>query len=340
MFEIIHPNFFRNLMFQRPHQLLKEFSRQGYKTIFYNINAKTESIDTVGDFHIYNKTFPPLIKHRKRILWIAYPPLYKEIGKYNEDLVVYDCIDYPDQQFRHWQSGLDQLREKANLILATSEVLYDFNNDYKCKTFMCRNGADFEHFSKAKAIKLHSPNDISKIKTPIIGYFGALAEWVDWNLIGYLARKNEFSIVLIGPLFNISENPISLKNVFFLGKKEYENLPNYLQSFDVCIIPFLKSILTDACNPVKMYEYLSAGKPVVSTDLGECRIEVVKYSKTYQEFYNNIVDSLKDSDAENIESRMAFAKENSWESRVKYIRSIIEPMLSEPRFVGLKDVQD
>nr|WP_243158164.1 glycosyltransferase [Aminipila terrae] len=145
----------------------------------------------------------------------------------------------------------------------------------------------------------------------------------------FLAEKNQFSIVIIGPLFKLREFPVKRENLFYLGEKDYGVLPDYLQCFDVCIIPFLKNKLTSACNPIKMYEYLSAGKPVITTDLEECRIETIKTSKTYQEFYDNITLCLNNDDAIQREKRIHFARQNSWMQRVRSIRSVIEPRLEQ-----------
>ena len=329
MIEIIHLNYFRDLMVQRPHHLLRQFARNGYKAILYNINEKNCKITQAEEnYFIYNGVSPSIPKNGKRILWISYPPLYKEIGKYQEDLLIYDCIDYPGEQFSHWRKGLKELREKSDVIFVTSNLLYDFNKDYRDKTFLCRNGVDFDFFTKAYAGGTVLPKDMEDINKPIVGYIGAVAEWIDWNLIRYLDAAGKFSIVFVGPLFGLKQIPVVSKNVHFLGRKDYNALADYLSCFSVCMIPFRKNKLTDACNPVKMYEYLSMGKPVVATDLKECHnIDEVKSSKSYQEFYENILDSLGPQKIERIQSRMSYAKENSWENRVSYIRSIVEPLL-------------
>ena len=332
MTEIIYPNSFHDLMVQRPHHLLKQFAKNGYKAVFYNINGKSHRItEAEENYFIYDGVFPTFPKKSKRILWISYPPLYKEIGRYQEDLLVYDCIDYPGEQFAHWRKGAGELSEKADLIFVTSKSLYNFNKVHQYKALVCNNGVDFNFFTEANSKSLIRPNDLMNIKKPIIGYIGAVADWIDWNLIRYLAASNKFSIVFVGPLFGLKQIPMLPRNVHFLGRKDYSALAEYLSYFDVCIIPFRKSKLTDACNPIKMYEYLSMGKPIVTTDMEECRIDLVRYSKSYQEFYKNILESLEPQSEEEIQQRIGFAKENSWEDRVNYIRTIIEPLLDETK---------
>lgn len=319
-------------MVQRPHQLLKQFAKSGYKAVLYNINEKSHEITQAEEnYFVYDGVFPTHPKNDKRILWMSYPPLRKEIGRYQEDLLVYDCIDYPGEQFVHWRRGDRELTEKADVIFVTSKSLFRYNKNYQNKTVICNNGVDFDFFAGANNKNLVLPNDMRFIKRPIIGYIGAVADWIDWKLIRYLAATERFSIVFVGPLFGLKQIPIVSKNVYFLGRKDYSTLADYLSCFDVCIIPFRKSKLTDACNPIKMYEYLSTGKPVVTTDLEECRIDVVRHSKSYKEFYKNIIDSLEPQSEEEVMRRIDFAKENSWEDRVNYIRTIIEPMLNETR---------
>ncbi len=328
MVDIIYLNYFQNLMVQRPHQLLKQFGKNGYNAILYNMNEKSHRMIEAGEnYTVYNGVFPAFSKKNKRILWISYPPLYKQIGRYQEDLLVFDCIDYPGDQFAHWKRGVTELRKKSDVIFVTSNSLYDFNKEFKNKTFLCKNGVDFDLFAQANDGSLTAPKDMMYIKKPIVGYIGAVAAWIDWRLIHYLAASNRFSIVFIGPLLGLKQIPIDSKNVHFLGRKDYNVLADYLSCFDVCMIPFRKSKMTEACNPIKMYEYLSMGKPVVTTDIEECRINLVKYSKLYGEFYKNILDSLGPQSKEEIDLRINFAKENSWENRVKDIRTIIEPFL-------------
>jgi glycosyltransferase involved in cell wall biosynthesis len=329
--EIICPNCFQNLMVQRPHQLLRQFARNGYKAVLHNINEKERRIMSPAEnYLVYDGISFDLPKSGKRILWISYPPLYKKIGTYNEDFLVYDCIDYPGERFAHWSTGVTELQKRADAIFVTSSVLYNFNREYCDKTFLCSNGADFDFFAKAADNQPARPNDMAGIKKPIVGYIGAVADWIDWQLIEFIAAAGKFAIVFVGPLFGLNRIPVVSEHIYFLGRKDYDALPSYLSCFDVCLIPFKKNKLTSACSPVKMYEYLSMGKPVVTTDLEECRIDVVKCSRSYQEFYKNIVDSLGAQSHDAVQSRMSFAKKNSWENKVACIRSAIEPMLENP----------
>jgi glycosyltransferase involved in cell wall biosynthesis len=135
--------------------------------------------------------------------------------------------------------------------------------------------------------------------------------------------RPDWNFVLIGATFGADLQPVAgLENVYLLGEKPYKDLPGYLAYFDVCTIPFKLIPLTMATNPVKFYEYLSAGKPVVSIDLPElhayredCYLahDADAFSALLEQAYNERDDEIK------IERRLKLASENSWDARVNSI---------------------
>ena len=131
---------------------------------------------------------------------------------------------------------------------------------------LIRNAADYEIFSQVPENIYHDTQG-----RRIIGYYGAIAEWFDLDLVEAVAKRHpECCIVMIGAnTVNAKSRLGKLPNVIFTGEVPYDTLPHYLYSFDVCMLPFKVVPLTLATNPVKAYEYLSAGKPVVAVDLPE-----------------------------------------------------------------------
>ena len=114
------------------------------------------------------------------------------------------------------------------------------------------------------------PPDIQGIKKPILGYVGTLGEWVDFDILIQLAKaKPDWSIVMIGPVTSkrFSSLMTGIPNLHWLGEKEYNELPAYLDVFDVCLIPFKVNEFTEKIYPTKFHQYLGAGKPVVSSYL-------------------------------------------------------------------------
>jgi hypothetical protein len=134
---------------------------------------------------------------------------------------------------------------------------------------LARNGVDLAHYRE----HFGENRLLGRLPHPIIGYYGALASWVDVPLIVKVARRHpEATIVLAGGHFDVDLSPVAeLPNVRLLGQRPYDEMPRLLWNFDVCMIPFLVNDITEATNPVKFYEYLYGEKPVVAPDLSELR---------------------------------------------------------------------
>lgn len=270
------------------------------------------------------------------IVWIGSPSaLFLGIlQKLNPRRVVYDCMDnfaffHPDQ------SSIVQiernLASRADLVLATAEELRQRMVQINPNTVLMPNAADFEHFSRASRPILPIPNDIASIPQPILGYFGELAEWFDFDLVHDLAVSNSnWSIVLIGQAHVPSiRKLLQLPNIAYLGRKNYADLPAYLSRFDVCLLPFLVNALTAAVNPVKLYEYLAAGKPVVSTRLREVApydgtVEIAD-RKDFSSAVRRVLETSKEPAL--MRRRQEIARRNTWDHRVEEILRILnEPL--------------
>jgi len=240
--------------------------------------------------------------------------------------LVYDCMDY-HQGFstnteQMWQME-EMLARESDLVLVTSHFLESKLLPFNPRTLRVPNGVEFEHFHSRPAGAL----PLSGLPWPIIGYYGAIADWFDTTLISRLARaRPEWHFVLIGSTLYADLSPLAgLGNVHLLGEKPYTELPPYLHAFDVAIIPFKKTPLTEATNPVKLYEYLSAGKPVVATDLNELRHyrDFVRLAATPDEWLMAIEAALRDSTTEQVQARQDFACQNTWEQRFDLIEKAI-----------------
>jgi len=329
-------------LFQRPQQLLREMAGRGYKVVFFNhdnyYKQKESIIEVYPNFYLCTSetTMEELpIKHPV-ILWISYPPHVEYIGRYQEKLVVFDAIDEASGEFAHWAGDLDRVAEKSDIILATARKLYDYHNAKQPNVHMCPNGADYKHFSQARSLFSPRPLDMPDNQRPNVGYFGAIAPWIDWELMDYVSERNrDLNFVMIGPLYGEFKDIVTADNIYYLGRKDYVELPRYLQYFDVCIIPFKVTPMIEACNPIKMYEYLSAGKPVVTTDMPEVRnLAGVYVGKTNQEFNHYIQQALwhKDDFTQKM-ARMKIARANSWANRAKAADEKIREILQSHSFI-------
>jgi len=174
--------------------------------------------------------------------------------------------------YREWRVAPDQeedLLSIADLVTVTSETLA--NRVEPSKLLVLKNAADLKHFERVKPRESGS--------TPVrVGYYGAIAHWFDSALVRDCAKAHpewEFELVgstLQADLLGLDELP----NVVLHGEKDYNAIVEYLSRWDVALIPFKNLPLTRATNPVKVYEYLSAGKPVVATKLPELSLPPVR----------------------------------------------------------------
>lgn len=243
--------------------------------------------------------------------------------------LVYDCMDlHTGFSNNEKQVIVDEknLLINSDLTVATSHYLLEHVKETSQNYILVSNGTDFEFFNKAK--ELAFIEDFQKIPSPIIGYYGAIANWFDTFLIASLAKeKPEWSFVLIGSTYLANLKPFKgLPNIHLLGEKPISEIPKYLSNFDVCIIPFKNTPLTNATNPVKMYEYLSAGKPIVATNLNEIShySNFLKLAESKEEWVDAIEQSLNEIKSDElINKRLTFAKENDWMEKAKIIQSEI-----------------
>lgn len=249
--------------------------------------------------------------------------------------LIYDCIDHHDG-FANTGGGIADLEfellQKAEAVVTTSQVLHDVAMEHNASVHMVRNAAEYDFFSSC-------PQSIYRDAhgRRVIGYYGAIAEWIDAELLSKVAREfQDCLLLLVGAVDNaVRQQLVNLPNVLFTGEVKYAELPYYLYGMDVCLLPFRVVPLTLATNPVKVYEYLSAGKPVVAVRLPEMTQfdGVVAVAETHEEFLFKLSEVLARPDSEQvISARKAFAAKNTWRHRVDDFEQVIaalpEPLIS------------
>lgn len=260
-------------------------------------------------------------------------PFWAYILPYIKIPIIYDCMeDYEgfDITENHILELEKVLFKNSDLVLVCSNLLKEKFKKYLPKnTLFLKNAGEYEHFEKAIHKTYVTPNELTKLSRPIIGYFGAIGELIDTSLLKRLAEHyKKYSIVLIGELRNqeVMNLPNTHPNIYTLGEKPYFMLPSYLQEFNVCIIPFVVNKSTKLIDPVKLYEYLASGKPVVATDISEIYgfRDVCYISKNSQEFIANVEKALTERGKNLTEKRRRVAKENTWETRGNVLNSAIQ----------------
>lgn len=237
-----------------------------------------------------------------------------------------------------------------SLVVTSADKLYKDivakrKNDKN--VILSTNGVEYKHFANIKEIgKLKKEcQEIVDSKRPIIGYYGALASWFDYELIENLANKRpDIDIVLFGIKYDNSfdeSNIEKVKNIHYLGKVNYFDLPQYANIFDVCIIPFLINEITEATNPIKVFEYMALGKPIVTTAMDECKkYKSVFIANNEDEFIELIDKSLKLNKKNNkgyFDILKKEALENTWESKASEIAKLLKETENKKiRFVNNK----
>jgi GT2 family glycosyltransferase/glycosyltransferase involved in cell wall biosynthesis len=240
--------------------------------------------------------------------------------------VLYDCMD--DWETFHNIGQFNKEEEAAlvrecDVLVVSAERLRRKYLDRGLSPLLVRNAADFDFFNKEGEVS----GKLEGIPRPIVGYFGAVAEWMDLDLVYDVARSRpNYSFVLAGGVFDRDVARFNaLPNVTFLGQLDYQEMPNLLAGFDVCVIPFLLNEVTNATDPVKLYEYLSQGKPVVATKLSELAIceDLVYLAGEYADFARQIDQAISETGQELERRRIEFAQANTWSKRVETIDGAI-----------------
>jgi glycosyltransferase involved in cell wall biosynthesis/SAM-dependent methyltransferase len=245
--------------------------------------------------------------------------------------MVYDLMDDHSGFSSIGASVLEQeegLLASADLVVVTAPLLEQRARAYARNVRLVRNGCDYEHFASA----LPDPKRPARAGgRPVIGYFGAVAEWVDTDLVADVAQRHpEWDFVLVGSTFGGDLGRLRrLSNVALPGEKPYDEIATWVAGFDVGIIPFKRLPLTEAANPIKAYEILAAGKPLVSVPLPEMQAfgDLARLGSTADDFGAQIERALTDTAPAAVERRRAFAREHTWRMRYEVFDTAVRDVL-------------
>lgn len=260
------------------------------------------------------------------VLWVCYPPAESLVGRMREQFACYDCCDeltdLPPKLARIIREYEDRLLPKVHAVFATSELLVTSLSARHANVHLIPNGADVAHFALAATELLPCPSDLDGLPQPIIGFIGSVQHWVDVELMADLARRrSQWSVVIIGGLHKDVSCLRGLPNVHLLGSKPYAELPAYLRQIAVGLVPFELCPIVLAADPIKVYEYLAAGKPVVATAIPRLQIfgEAVSIARHAKEFVEQIEQALVSDSEPERRRRQQLAQAHSWQERVRLI---------------------
>jgi glycosyltransferase involved in cell wall biosynthesis len=266
---------------------------------------------------------------RRPIVVAGLPHAVDVVDYLPRQCLVYHCSD-DFSQVRGFPKSLPALEaelcRKANLVVTTSQTLCEARRALNPNTHWIPNGADLEHFSG----RATPASELEHLRKPVIGFVGGLSEWVDVSLLAELARtRPAWTLCLVGPPGGTDLRPLrSLDNVHLLGPRPYQDLPRYLAGMDVALIPFVQDGVARHADPIKAYEYLAAGVPVVATDLPALRrlSHVVRLAHSPDEFVQHIEAALAEDDGRRAE-RQAEAQRHSWSSRFRALEGLLDPLV-------------
>jgi len=362
-------------LFQRPQQLALELARE--KTlVFFEVTRLTDKINFLSkkDDNLYlvdfsckefsnlfhemlNNTDKPKYLFTASTCWDlsdkvvmnyvskGYKFLYDYLDELSPELAGTDKLPYNVETIHNYVINNP---EDTFVICTADTLLKDMiakrNND-KRNIIYASNGVDYDHFTKLEKNYTYS-KEFKRIldnRKPIIGYYGALASWFDYDLIKYIAEnKKDANIVLIGAKYDTSfdkENLHQYKNIYYLGPIHYNDLPYYASKFNVYILPFKINDITKSTNPIKVFEYMALGKPIVSTDLNECRkYKPILIGKTYAQFLEKIESSLEGLGKEYKQNEKEVALNNTWNAKTKDIVSGLEKFEKEYPYLLPKNI--
>lgn len=245
-------------------------------------------------------------------------------------LVVYYCVD----DFVHWP-GVDsslmsmlenRLIRNSNLMIVSSDELARVKSGSGIETVLIPHGVDAAFFANSHRGALRDSS-----QKPVIGFFGALSPWLNYELMYQVAEcRRDWSFVFIGPSDTDLSRFNNLDNVTFTGKVPYTELPAHAASFDVGIIPFKINELTISVNPLKLLEYFACGLPVVSTNLPEVRkfLPYVSIADEPADFIAAIELELAHNTAHKVAERRQIAHSHSWQSVAEHFSAVIEAALA------------
>jgi len=247
------------------------------------------------------------------------------------DIYVYYMRDYL-VKVPYWQKHGERLEPEvvkdADVLTTNSEFFSEFGLQYNAHSYMVGQGCDVSHFSDEDD-NIEIPDEFKNIPTPVIGYVGSLTTLrLDIELLEHMAneRKN-WSIVLVGPEDDDFKNSDlhKLSNVYFLGRKNESELPNYVKGFDVAMNPQLSNNLTIGNYPRKIDEYLAMGKPIIATKTKAMEMfkECVYLGRSKEEYITLTEKALAENAPELIEKRINFAKSHTWTNNVNTIYGAI-----------------
>lgn len=272
------------------------------------------------------------------LLWFYDPmAVVAFAGHLGERGIVYDCMD----ELAQFRGAPPQLVERERELLRVADVVFCGGQKMRKKrlplnpnTHFYGTGVDVGHFGAALSDRQALAPEIAALNgAPVLGYFGVVDERMDYELLAKLAdARADWHIVMVGPAAKVNPADFPQRpNLHWIGGRKYEQLPALTKGFSVAMMPFALNAATEYINPTKALEYMAAGRPVVSTALGEVKMNfgsVARIARSHDEFIALCAREVAKPSRARIERGLRLAAENTWEAIVAKMEAHIADALA------------
>ncbi len=330
-------------MTQRPQHLARAFAASGYVVIYGTLNRQMDKVAVseraADNLYLLNEYYFQFLSQvfipKESIYYCLWPNNIKHLDYLPYSYLLYDymddlsLLDLPAGELAHDHKVM--LNQADLVTVSAGRLMAQLPEHILPKALLVNNAVSQEFIEVSNAYELNVKSLTNLGDRPILGYYGAIAEWLDFDLIESLAQAlHDVRIVLIGPVSEkVSKQVADLlwnhSNIVVLPTcKQLELIP-FLHRFDVCLIPFIKNTVTEAVSPVKLFEYFSAGKPVVSTNLPECNnYAPVRIAQDHHQFIAIVRAILIETSIKIDETAQHIALNNTWSQRIQQIESVMK----------------
>lgn len=260
---------------QRPHHILTQLARRHPVRCLFNDWTVDEEVREDGRLIVTKRAFRrryhagPLVYYfsiPEKLDYLRRPPFPRP------DLYLFELMDLPEEEFAGWKKKLPRALERSDVIRTTHPAITDYLREHHAASIgdtpvqTSYNGVDLELFDPT--LDHPRPVELVGIDRPILGFYGNLDGWIDWELIGRLAELPDYQVVVIGGTEGMAPKiPEALRqsSILWIDKRPVTDMPRFLSAFDVALFPFLVNAMTDAVDPLKVWEYFAFGRPVLAS---------------------------------------------------------------------------
>jgi len=288
--------------------------------------------DSITDlsFNILFKYFR--IRRDNTILWVFPPNNYinKLINLVPHRFLVAQIVDNNVfnescslKESNHIKEQYEDISKKSDIVITSSKKNYEIFSHLNSNCYIFENAVDEIFISNPSALPYKRSNS-----RPRLGYVGWITPRTDLDLIHYIAKKRpNYDLIIAGPIeygFNIDKLSY-LPNVVFTGTIPYERVPEFIRTIDVCIIPHIDSLYSKSMSPLKIFQYIGSGRPIVSTMIAgvERFKEIIRIADDYDDFIKYIDEALIQDNEDISMKRIEVAKKETWDIRINEMYNIV-----------------